>query len=94
MHDNRYLAGVGFGLLAYVIWGFFPLYFRQLSHVSPMDVLSHRAVAEPERADRHPAAHAFRPRDAIRFEVGDDATPGHRLTATPEAGLYLIEKQQ
>jgi len=44
MHDNRYLAGVGFGLLAYVIWGFFPLYFRQLSHVSPMDVLSHRAV--------------------------------------------------
>jgi chloramphenicol-sensitive protein RarD len=38
------LAGIGFGLLAYVIWGFFPLFFRQLSHVSPMDVLSNRAV--------------------------------------------------
>ena len=37
-------AGIAYGLLAYVIWGFFPLYFRQLSHVSPMDVLSHRAV--------------------------------------------------
>lgn len=38
------LAGVGFGLLAYGIWGFFPLFFRQLSHVPPMDVLSNRAV--------------------------------------------------
>jgi chloramphenicol-sensitive protein RarD len=38
------LAGIGYGLLAYGIWGFFPLYFRQLSHVAPMDVLSHRAA--------------------------------------------------
>lgn len=37
-------AGIGFGLLAYGIWGFFPLYFHRLSHVSPMDVLSNRAV--------------------------------------------------
>jgi chloramphenicol-sensitive protein RarD len=44
VHGNRYLAGLGFGLLAYLTWGFFPLYFRQLSHVSPMDVLSHRAI--------------------------------------------------
>jgi len=44
MAANRHLAGVGFGLLAYGIWGFFPLFFRQLSHVSPMDVLSNRAV--------------------------------------------------
>ena len=41
---NTQLAGIGFGLLAYSIWGFFPLYFRQLSHLSPMDVLSNRAV--------------------------------------------------
>jgi chloramphenicol-sensitive protein RarD len=41
---NRPLAGIGFGLLAYGIWGFFPLFFRQLAHVSPMDVLSNRAV--------------------------------------------------
>src|SRR6185369_13997025 len=38
------LAGIGFGLLAYGIWGFFPLYFRQLPQLSPMDVLSNRAV--------------------------------------------------
>ena len=41
---SRAAAGIAFGLLAYLIWGFFPLYFRQLSHVVPMDVLSHRAV--------------------------------------------------
>lgn len=44
MSPKSQLAGIGFGLLAYVIWGFFPLLFRQLSHVSPMDVLSNRAV--------------------------------------------------
>ncbi len=44
MNTSRQLAGVGFGLLAYGIWGFFPLFFRQLAHVSPMDVLSNRAV--------------------------------------------------
>ena len=44
MNRNTHLAGIGFGLLAYSIWGFFPLYFRQLSHISPMDVLSHRAL--------------------------------------------------
>ena len=38
------LAGIGFGLLAYGIWGFFPLFFRQLSHIPAMDVLSNRAV--------------------------------------------------
>ena len=44
MNTSRQLAGVGFGLLAYGMWGFFPLFFRQLAHVSPMDVLSNRAV--------------------------------------------------
>ena len=44
MAADRTLAGIGFGLLAYGIWGFFPLYFRQLSHVAPMDVLSNRAA--------------------------------------------------
>lgn len=32
------------GLLAYGMWGFFPLFFRQLAHVSPLDILSNRAV--------------------------------------------------
>ena len=44
MNQKNHRAGIGFGLLAYGIWGFFPLYFRQLSHISPMDVLSNRAV--------------------------------------------------
>ena len=44
MNARNQLAGIGFGLLAYGIWGFFPLFFRQLSHISPMDVLSNRAV--------------------------------------------------
>lgn len=37
------LAGVGYGLLAYTIWGFFPLFFRQLDHVPPAVILVHRA---------------------------------------------------
>ena len=44
MKTNPHLAGIGFGLLAYGIWGFFPLFFHQLAHVSPMDVLSNRAL--------------------------------------------------
>lgn len=41
---NPALAGVGYGLLAYGIWGFFPLYFHQLNHVAPMDILANRAL--------------------------------------------------
>jgi chloramphenicol-sensitive protein RarD len=37
------LAGIACGLVAYGMWGFFPLFFHQLSHVLPMDILSHRA---------------------------------------------------
>jgi len=38
------LAGIGYGLLAYVIWGCFPIYFRQLADISPMDILSNRTA--------------------------------------------------
>ena len=38
------LAGIGYGLIAYLIWGFFPLYFRQLGHITPMDILSNRTM--------------------------------------------------
>ncbi len=44
MQPSRYLAGLGYGLLAYGIWGFFPLYFRQLGQFSPMDILSNRSA--------------------------------------------------
>ena len=44
MSPKTQLAGIGYGLLAYVIWGFFPLYFRQLGEIGPMDILSNRTA--------------------------------------------------
>lgn len=32
------------GLVAYVIWGFFPLYFRHLLPAGPVEILAHRVV--------------------------------------------------
>lgn len=42
--SSRLGAGILFGLLAYGIWGFFPLFFRQLGHIPPADIMSNRAV--------------------------------------------------
>ncbi|HJV61471.1 MAG TPA: EamA family transporter RarD [Albitalea sp.] len=39
MHPGVLSAG-----LAYVIWGLFPLYFKQLAQVTALDVLAHRVV--------------------------------------------------
>ena len=44
MNGPTQLAGIGYGLLAYLIWGCFPLYFRQLDGVPPMDILSNRTA--------------------------------------------------
>lgn len=44
MRPKPQLAGIGYGLLAYVIWGCFPIYFRQLADISPMDILSNRTA--------------------------------------------------
>lgn len=44
MQPASYRAGIGYGLLAYLIWGFFPLYFRQLGQLAPMDILSNRTA--------------------------------------------------
>lgn len=43
MERSTSLAGIGYGLLAYGIWGFFPLFFRQLPDVPPADILCNRA---------------------------------------------------
>jgi len=40
----RTTQGVAFGMAAYLCWGFFPLYFKQLAHVPPLEVLAHRCV--------------------------------------------------
>lgn len=44
MGNKTPLAGIGYGLLAYGIWGFFPLYFRQLNDVPAIDILANRAL--------------------------------------------------
>src|ERR1700756_3945348 len=40
--DSR--AGLFYGLGAYTMWGFIPLYFRAVSHVPPVIVLCHRVL--------------------------------------------------
>jgi chloramphenicol-sensitive protein RarD len=37
-------SGVVYALLAYVLWGLFPLYFLQIRHVASTEVLVHRVV--------------------------------------------------
>jgi len=44
MNRQAPLAGIAYGLTAYVIWGFFPLYFRQLAAIDPIDILCHRTT--------------------------------------------------
>jgi chloramphenicol-sensitive protein RarD len=36
--------GVAYGLAAYLFWGFFPLYFKGVAHVPPLEVLAHRCA--------------------------------------------------
>ena len=36
--------GYLYGLLAYVIWGFFPIYFKLLRPASPLEILAHRVI--------------------------------------------------
>lgn len=41
---NEYLRGIFFALLAYFSWGTFPLFWKQLSHVTALEILSHRII--------------------------------------------------
>ena len=36
--------GVLCGLTAYLVWGFFPLFFKTVAHVHPLEVVAHRIV--------------------------------------------------
>jgi chloramphenicol-sensitive protein RarD len=38
------MQGLTLAILAYSIWGIFPLFFSYLNHVSPVEVLSHRII--------------------------------------------------
>ncbi len=44
MHDRIARDGVIIGLLAYIMWGLFPVYFKILDSVSPTEMLAHRIV--------------------------------------------------
>ena len=37
-------SGVLFGLVAYIAWGLVPIYFQQIKHVPPLEILAHRIV--------------------------------------------------
>ena len=38
------LRGFAFALTAYLLWGFLPLFMKQLAHIPPMEVVAHRVV--------------------------------------------------
>ncbi|MCO8277416.1 EamA family transporter RarD [Actinoplanes sp. TRM 88003] len=42
MSDER--RGYVYGLAAYVLWGFFPIYFKHLQPASPLEILAHRVI--------------------------------------------------
>lgn len=42
--EQRTRQGIIAGLAAYVMWGLFPIYFKVMSDVSPLEMLSHRIV--------------------------------------------------
>ncbi len=37
-------TGLTFGIIAYLVWGFFPVYFKAIASVPPLQVVSHRIV--------------------------------------------------
>ena len=41
---RRSRAGLIFGLAAYTLWGFLPLYFKLLTAVSPTEIVAHRII--------------------------------------------------
>lgn len=42
--DRAARAGLIYGLLAYGLWGILPIYFKQLTAVSALDIVAHRVV--------------------------------------------------
>lgn len=38
------LRGFGFALTAYLLWGFLPLFMKELAHIPPQEVIAHRVI--------------------------------------------------
>jgi len=43
-HDQVAKEGVLAGLLAYTLWGMFPIYFKIIGDISPTEILAHRVI--------------------------------------------------
>ncbi|MDJ0794158.1 MAG: EamA family transporter RarD [Woeseiaceae bacterium] len=43
-HDAEIRSGVVLGLLAYTLWGVFPVYFKWIEMVAPLEVMAHRIL--------------------------------------------------
>ena len=44
MFEKQTLHGAYFALSAYLFWGFIPIYFKLVDHVSPWEILCHRVI--------------------------------------------------
>ena len=42
--DRSARAGFAYGIAAYGLWGVMPIYFKQLDHVDPVDIVAHRVT--------------------------------------------------
>lgn len=42
--QSQVKSGYIFGLIAYMSWGIIPLYFNEIKHLNPLEILSHRIV--------------------------------------------------
>jgi chloramphenicol-sensitive protein RarD len=42
--DRAARAGFAYGIAAYGLWGVMPIYFKQLGHVDPVDIVAHRVT--------------------------------------------------
>ena len=44
MKQNDQKAGILYTLVAYLIWGFLPIYWKLVDYISPDQILAHRIV--------------------------------------------------
>ncbi len=44
MEDREELKGIYYAVIAFVIWGLVPVYFKAVQHVDPLEVVSHRII--------------------------------------------------
>ncbi len=43
-HDGSSVAGFLYGIAAYTLWGFLPLYWKLLNTIAPLEILAHRIL--------------------------------------------------